>query len=412
MRSLTTAYCLLLGGRRSSAVRQAISASVKRPARLCSSASAARRLRSSENRSHPHAGHTNSAAATSVPQLGHASKTGLLCWRAGRRDPVWSGDAQLHSAIELPRFVEGEPDDQNPDSVFETREKRRRVENPEQHDNPNGETERANRVGLCQHGRRILNGLGVLGSRCGRRHLRRPVLANSLDDERDVGCHDGGVGEKDRKRLIPPPAPAIGAFANGATDDESHGDGNDTQLIARHFEYDGPQDRTGDCRQDPEAESGDEATRGSPSVPLRFDPPAAFVAHDAAVGDEILVGQLAGAHRARDGPGETRGAWAGLGAVELELVRPDCPHEERTAQCGTLAPCATGPREYLRYPWESSINGARRKREPCSWPLGSSSSPSGASSWRHPIKWPSPLHLPKRPSTPICLPRRRTCSPY
>src|SRR5258705_360778 len=261
MRSLTTAYCLLLGGRRSSAVRQAISASVTRPARLCSSASSARRLRSSENRSHPHAGHTNSAAATSVPQLGHASKTGLLCWRAGRRDPVWSGDAQLHSAVELPRFVEGEPDDQNPDSVFETREKRRRIENPEQHDNPNGETERANRFGLCHHGRRILNGLGVLGSRCGRRHLRRPVLANSLDDERDVRCHDGGVGEKDRKRLIPPPAPAIRAFAHGATDDESHGDGYNAQLIARHFEDDVPQDRTGDCRQDPEAESGDEATR-------------------------------------------------------------------------------------------------------------------------------------------------------
>src|SRR5258705_302826 len=258
MRSLTTAYCLLLGGRRSSAVRQATRASVKRPARVCSAASAARRLRSSENRSHPHAGHTNSAAATSVPQLGHASKTGLLCWRAGRRDPVWSGDAQLHSAVELPRFVEGESDDQNPDSVFEAREKRRRIENPEQHDNPNGEAERANRFGLCHHGRRILNGLGVLGSRCGRRHLRRPVLANSLDDERDVRCHDGGVGEKDRKRLIPPPAPAIGAFANGATDDESHGDGNDTQLIARHFEDDVPQDRTGDCRQDPEAESGDE----------------------------------------------------------------------------------------------------------------------------------------------------------
>src|SRR5882762_3481101 len=278
MRSLTAAYCLLSGGSRSSAVRQATRAWVKRPARLCSSASPARRLRSSENRSQPHAGHTSSAAATSVPQLGHASKTGLLGWRGGRRDPVWSRDAQLHSAVELPRFVEGEPDDQNPDGVFEAREKRRRIENPEQHDNTNGEAERANRFGLCHNSRRILNGLGVGGSRSGRRHLRRSVLANSLDDERDVRCHDGGVGEKDRQRLIPPPAPAIRAFAHGATDDESHGDGNNTQLIARHFEDDVPQDGTGYCRQDPKAESGDEATCGSPSVPLRFDRPAASVA--------------------------------------------------------------------------------------------------------------------------------------
>ena len=90
MRSLTTAYCLLLGGSRSSAVRQATSASVKRPAQVCSSASPARRLRSSENRSHPHAGHTNSAAATSVPQLGQASKTGvsMLARRSARPGAV------------------------------------------------------------------------------------------------------------------------------------------------------------------------------------------------------------------------------------------------------------------------------------------------------------------------------------
>src|SRR6266545_197179 len=332
------------------------------------------------------------------------ARPALLRWRAGRRDPVWSRDAQLHSAVELPRFVERKPDDQNPNDIFDAREKRRRIEHPEQHDNPDDEAERANRFGLGHPSRRILNGLGVGGSRSGRRHLRRPVLANSRNDEGDVRCHDGGVGEKDRQRLIAPPAAAIRALAHSATDDESHSDGNDTQLIARHFEDDVPQDRTGDCRQDPEAESGDEATRGSPAVPLRFDPPAAFVAHDAAVGDEIPVGQLAAAHGARDGPGETRGAWAGLGAVELEAVR-------HAAQCETGAPCATGPREYRRYPWESFISGASRKREPCSSPLGSSSSPSAVSSWRRSTKWPSPLDLPKGPSTAISRPRVRSCSP-
>src|SRR5258705_13908282 len=79
----------------------------------------------------------------------------VLRWRAGRRDPVWSRDAQLHSAVELPRFVEREPDDQNPDDVFETGEKRRRIENPDQQDDPDDEAERANRFGLGHYTRGI-----------------------------------------------------------------------------------------------------------------------------------------------------------------------------------------------------------------------------------------------------------------
>src|SRR5436189_78850 len=79
---------------------------------------------------------------------------------------------------------------------------------------------------------------------------------------------------------------------------------------------------------------------------------------------------------------------------------------------GIGAPCATGPHEYRRYPWESFISGASRKREPCWWPLDSSSSPSAASSWRRSTKWPSPLDLPKGPSTVISPPKVRSCSPY
>src|SRR6266540_1178157 len=242
-RAETTLCWVESGGRSSSAWRHTARAALTSPTCEARSASAARRLRSSEWTRRWQDGQASRAGAICVPHWGQtsgacpaasASVIGeALRGRRSRRSLVGTGDTQRDAPVELPRLVQSEPGDNQMQRTGDPDQDGRRVRERHNRGEPENQDGRSGGPALTTHA--VAGGREHRGPRSvGARARLLPQLAR---DHRRIGDDDGRVSEEYRQRLIsPPPAPA-GALAHRTTHKQPDQNGDQAEVDAGGREY-------------------------------------------------------------------------------------------------------------------------------------------------------------------------------
>src|SRR6266702_7669564 len=210
IRAETTWCWVASAGSRSSAWRQAARAALGSPACSAPSAVAARRLSSSACTRRRQEGQASRAGAICVPHCAHTDgarpgTSASVIYEGLRRCGASGGlvrpcDLQGDAPVELPRLVQREPRDQQVDRARDADHYRSRIRERDDHREAKGDSGQAR--ARRRTGRGVAGRADAGGDRGGRGGPGAPFLLQLAGDQRGVGHHDGGVGEKHGDQLV------------------------------------------------------------------------------------------------------------------------------------------------------------------------------------------------------------------